>query len=97
MTFSTGFGSGAVQTAMISAVDDIDVEGDHDFTVSIQSPTSPPATVGSPSSMTATIMDNDRKFDLRLEYLLLFTGILVVSIYSCWCCNSNANGNSFCD
>ena len=58
--------NGIVQTAMISAVEDPDVEGDHEFTVSIQSPTSPPATVGT-SSMTATIMDNDRKFDLRLE------------------------------
>ena len=66
MAFSTGSGNGAVQTAMITAVDDTAVEGDHDFTVSIQSPTSPPATLGT-SSMTATIMDNDRKFDLRLE------------------------------
>ena len=97
MTFIEGSVNGAVETAMIAAVDDVDVEGDHDFTVSIQSPTSPPATVGSPSSTTATIMDNDRKFDLRLEYLLLFTSILVVSIYSCWCCNSNGNGNSFCE
>ena len=83
MTFITGSGNGAVVTAMITAEDDMDVEGDHDFTVSIQS-TSPPATPGT-SSMTAIIMDDDRKFDLRLEYLLLLTGFPVVSIYSFWC------------
>ena len=75
-----GSGNGAVETAVIAALEDTAVEGDHDFTVSIQT-TSPPATPGT-SSMTATIMDNDRKFDLRLEYLLLFTDTPVVSIYS---------------
>lgn len=75
-----GSGNGAVETAVIAALEDTAVEGDHDFTVSIQT-TSPPATPGT-SSMTATIMDNDRKFDLRLEHLLLFTDTPVVSIYS---------------
>ena len=59
--FAMGSGNGTVENAMITAVNDMDVEGDHEFTVSIQS-TSPPATLGT-SSMTATIMDDDRKFD----------------------------------
>ena len=80
VTFAAGSVSGTVETAMITAVNDMDVEGDHDFTVSIES-TSPPAMLGT-SSRTATIMDDDRKFDLRWEYISLFTGIHVVSIYS---------------
>ena len=60
VTFGVGSGDGTVETAMISAVEDTAVEGDHEFTVSIQS-TSPPATVGASSSETATIIDDDRK------------------------------------
>ena len=52
-------------TAMISAVDDTAVEGDHDFTVSILS-SSPLATVGM-SSVTATILDDDRECDSMCE------------------------------
>ena len=59
-----GSGNGT-ETAMISAVNDMDVEGDHDFTVSIES-TYPPVTLGT-SSRTATIMDDDRKFDFDLR------------------------------
>ena len=59
MTFGVGSGDGAVETAMISAVEDTAVEGDHDFTVSIQS-TSPPVMLGM-SSVMATIMDDDCK------------------------------------
>ena len=59
VTFAVGSGGGTVETAMISAVEDTAVEGDHEFTVSIQS-TSPPARVGL-SSVVATIMDDDRK------------------------------------
>ena len=66
MTFGVGSGDGTVETAMISAVEDTAVEGDHDFTVSIQS-TSPPATIGASSSVTATIMDDDRKSSLRCK------------------------------
>ena len=54
------------ETAMIFAVNDMNVEGDHEFTVSIES-TSPPAMLGT-SSRTATIMDDDRKFDFDLRY-----------------------------
>ena len=50
-------------TVMISTTDDMAAEGDHDFTVMIDS-TSPSVTVGSPSSVTATILDNDRKLEV---------------------------------
>ena len=66
VTFHMGAGSGTVVTAMISAVDDTAVEGDHEFTVSIESTTNPLATVGI-SSVTATIIDNDRKSNLRYK------------------------------
>ena len=69
VTFRMGSGDGTVVTAMISAVDDTAVEGDHEFTVSIESTTSPLATVGI-SSVTATIIDNDRKSNLRYERYL---------------------------
>ena len=59
-----GSGIGA-ETAMVTAVNDLNVEGDHEFTVFIES-TSPPAMLGT-SSRTATIMDDDRKFDFDLR------------------------------
>ena len=65
VTFNMGSGTDTIVTAMISAVNDMDVEGDHEFTVSIQS-TSPPAMLGA-GSMTATIIDDDRKFDFDLS------------------------------
>ena len=65
MTFDLGSGDSTVVTAMISAVNDMDVEGDHDSTVSIES-TSPPVMLGA-NSMTATIMDDDRKFGFNLR------------------------------
>ena len=64
VTFDVGSGDATVVTAMISAVEDMDVEGDHDFTVSIQS-TSPSVMLGT-NSMTATIVDDDRKFGFNL-------------------------------
>ena len=66
VTFAVGSGDGTVETAMISAVEDTAVEGDHEFTVSIQS-TSPPAMLGASSSVTATIMDDDRKSTFRCK------------------------------
>ena len=71
VTFHVGSGDGTVETVIISAVEDTAVEGDHDFTVSIQSPTNPLATVGI-SSVTATIMDNDRKPKLRIDTVCLY-------------------------
>ena len=67
VTFGVGSGDGAVETAMISAVEDTAVEGDHDFTVSIQS-TSPPVMLGM-SSVMATIMDDDCKSILKCELI----------------------------
>ena len=46
--------------AMIATMDDSIAEGDEDFMVSITS-TSPTVTIGSPSSVSATIIDDDRK------------------------------------
>ena len=66
VTYGVGSGDGTVETAMISAVEDTAVEGDHEFTVSIQS-TSPQAMLGVSSSVTATIMDDDRKCDLKCD------------------------------
>ena len=69
VTFGVGSGDGTVETAMISAVEDTAVEGDHEFTVSIQS-TSPPARVGM-SSVVATIMDNDCKFTMSCHVCIM--------------------------
>jgi len=69
VTFGVGSGDGTVETAMISAVEDTAVEGDHDFTVSIQS-TSPPTMFGM-SSVMATIMDDDCKSILKCELICL--------------------------
>ena len=69
MRVSSGSGDGTVERAMISAVEDTAVEGDHEFTVSIRS-TSPPARVGL-SSVVATIMDDDRKSTLKCELIIV--------------------------
>jgi len=58
-----GDGSGATETAMISAVDDMIAEDVESFTVSIGL-TNPPSTAGTPSSQTATIMASDRKSEV---------------------------------
>ena len=78
VTFAVGSGDGTVETVIVSAVEDTAVEGDHEFTVSIQS-TSPPAMFRM-SSIVATIMDDDCKSTLKLELIIvvLFTIIPVV-------------------
>ena len=48
---------------MISTTDDMAAEGDHDFTVAIDS-ASPSVTLGTPSSVIATILDDDRKLEV---------------------------------
>ena len=60
--FTVVFPSGTSSnvTTMINTTDDSAVEGDHNFTVSIINSSIPLVTVGTPSSMTVTIMDNDR-------------------------------------
>ena len=79
---SGGSGDSTVETVTISAVEDTAVEGDHEFTVSIQS-TSLPAMFGM-SSVMATIMDDDCKSTLKCELIIvvLFTGIPVVLMCS---------------
>jgi len=58
--FSVGVGSGATETVMISAVDDLIAEDVESIMVSIVS-INPLSTTGTPSSQTATIMASDRK------------------------------------
>ena len=69
VTFAVGSGDGTVETAMITAVEDAAAEGDHEFTVSIQS-TSLPAMFRM-SSIVATIMDDDCKSTLKLELIVV--------------------------
>ena len=52
-------GTSSNMTTMISTTDDSAVEGDHNFTVSIINSSIPLVTIGTPSSVTVTIMDND--------------------------------------
>ena len=63
MTFSMGAGSGATETAMISAVDDMIAEDVESFTVSIGS-TDPPCAPTTASFQFATIMASDRKSEV---------------------------------
>ena len=60
VTFASGTLSDGTMTAMIATMDDAIAEGDEVFTVAITS-TSPAVTVGTPSSVSVTITDNDRK------------------------------------
>ena len=64
MTFSMGAGSGATETAMISAVDDMIAEDVESFTVSIGSTDPPCAAPPTASSQTAAIMASDRKSEV---------------------------------
>ena len=84
VTFGVGSGDGTVETAMISAV-----EGDHEFTMSIQSTI--PLTMFGVSSVRAIIMDDDCKFcEVRIKMLPIasfihacmhatITGVITVS------------------
>lgn len=53
----------STMNVMISTTDDMAAEGDHDFTVDIDS-ASPSVTLGTPSSVSATIQDDDRKLEV---------------------------------
>ena len=81
VTFAVGSGDGTVETAMISAVEDTAVEGDHEFTVSIQS-TSLPAMFGI-SSIVATIMDDDCKSTLKLELIIVVLFRIIPVVLMC--------------
>ena len=60
--FNVIFGAGTLadtsSCVFISTNDDNNFEADHDFTVSIES-TTPSITIGVPSSLTATLIDNE--------------------------------------
>ena len=43
----------------ISTTPDLFIEGNHDFTLSIQQPANPSVAIGTPSTATVTINDND--------------------------------------
>ena len=60
VTFAAdGLMGDTTQCAMISTTNDDVLEGDHDFTVIVDSTTPDVVTVGTPSSATATLLDND--------------------------------------
>ena len=58
VTFPKSSVNGTVQCAEIEIVDDRALEGEHNFTVEIQS-TSPPISADEPSETTVIILDND--------------------------------------
>ena len=63
VTFAAdGLTGDATQCTMISTTDDEVLEGDHSFTVMLDSATPDVVTVGTPSSATATLLDNDSMF-----------------------------------
>ena len=66
VTFSSGDMVGDTACTTLGIINDDNLESDHEFTVSIQS-TSPQAMLGVSSSVTATIMDDDRKSTLRCK------------------------------
>ena len=63
MTFPAGTLINSTMNVVISTTDDMAAEGNHDFTVAIDS-ASQSVTLGTPSSVIATILDDDRKFEV---------------------------------
>ena len=60
VTFTAdGLTGDTTQCTMISTIDDDILEGDHDFTVMVDSASPDVVTVGTPSSATATLLDNE--------------------------------------
>ena len=57
LTFTAGSMDGDSQCATIDIIDDDDVEGEHTFTVSLQTPSSN-GVIGTQSTATVTITDN---------------------------------------
>ena len=80
VTFAAdGLTGDATQCVMISTTDDDVLEGDHNFTVMVDSATPDVVTVGTPSSVTATLLDNDSMFSLHC-CLKITCAMLVVLI-----------------
>ena len=63
MTFPAGILTDSTMNVMISTTDDMAAEGDHVFTVAIDS-ASASVTFGTPSTVSATILDDDRKLEI---------------------------------
>ena len=63
VTFPSGTFVDGIMNVMIATMVDSIAEGDEEFTVSITS-TSPTVTIGSPSSVSVTIIDDDRKSEV---------------------------------
>ena len=59
MTFPTTSVSGDTACAAMAILDDDALEGDHSFTVQLASTTPTGVTIGTDSSTTVTIQDND--------------------------------------
>ena len=67
VTFSAaGLSGDTMQCATITTTDDDILEGDHAFTVMIDSVTPDVVTAGMPSSQTATLLDNESKLRIVL-------------------------------
>ena len=64
VTFGVGTLADTTACVFISTNDDKNFEADHDFTVSIES-TTPSITIGVPSSVTATLIDNEGMFNFE--------------------------------
>ena len=62
VVFPSGTSSGSSITTRINTTDDSAAEGTHNFTVSIINSSIPSVTIGTPSAVTVTLMDNDRTF-----------------------------------
>lgn len=57
--FSPTLLASVTESAQVQIVDDMAVEGDHDFTVTIDDVNPAMIAIGSPADVTVTILDND--------------------------------------
>ena len=64
VTFSAGLLGDAMQCVTIPTTDDEVLEGEHDFMVMLDSATPDVVTIGTSSSHTATLLDNESKIYL---------------------------------
>ena len=61
ITFDTDSGNGSVECVDITTIDDEALEGDHDFSIALNSSSQEDNVVLSTQSVTAVINDNDSK------------------------------------
>ena len=62
MTFPPASGTPSEESLNVTIIDDMAVESDHSFTVSITGTSLTAVTAGSPSSATVSIIDNDGQY-----------------------------------